>query len=400
MRLKVLIAAALLMYTVVSPGAENDRMRTNITVQERIIDTMLESDTAFSITSKTEGIYISGFGAVFTIEAGDYQDDFSGEFLWETPGIHLKIQSIEKSIQKTQGESEEYNEGIAAHENALKEYNESLKRYREERVKELEEELNRREELKRELKRRMEVLFASLKGYMADYGGALTLPADERLMLRCSFAGYHFIDDSGRDFEIWTTGDELNRLHTGKLKRDKFIEGIEVREISGSEGLPTDIVIMNNILSTVYKDRGEGFIFRSGFGQKDSWATYIPGFGALFLHRQSVDESLMSIISYKLFGVSNELCITMNDDKRADLVEGEGIDLDELQESICDLLVTYIPTLKSVKPGEQVVVVVKFERGLGGVNQQMLIFRVNKEVFQQYRDKEVIRNKIEVVKLN
>lgn len=397
MRFKILMTAALLIYTAISPGAENDKMRAKVIVQERIIDTILKSDTAFSITSETEGIYISGFGAIFTIQAGDYHDDFSGGFLWETPGIYFKIENIERSIIKTQDELEEYNEAAASYDKSSKEYNESLKRYQEERAKELEIELKRREELERELKRRMGALFSRLKEYMTDYGGALTLPADERLMIRGSCESYNPIDDRRRDFEIWTTGGELNKLLSGKLKRDKFIEGIEVRELDGSEGPPTDIEIMNTILATVFEDgERDGFLW-SSFGKRDSWGTYIPGFGALFFQRQKLGWNLLSIISHNLFGSQNNFLIALDDEQAKG--DGKGVNVDELQESISDLLVTYIPTLKSVKPQEQVVVAVKFDRSFDEENHQMLILKVKKKLFQQHRDKGIIRKKIEVVKL-
>ena len=392
MKVKLLIAALIAAIVSCVYGTDMEKMKAKILVQEKIIDTILESDSPFTVASETRGIYITEFGAVFTIQVSE-EEFHSRRMIWELPEIPeipelpdicIEFDEWDSSAVDEQDSLDEYTAHLKQYEIALVKYYDALERTQSENQLALERNINQK----------LDSLFRHLKEYIADYGPALMLPDNERLMLRGSFQSLRLIDDNQWEFEIWAKGADLKKLRSGKLNREDFLELIDYRGLEGEYEIPTDIIIMNTILKSTCKEDYGNFYMWHLIGGEESWGTYIDGFGALFFQSKNTGFSIFTLSGIPN-GIIPSLSITINGEDEEGIKQ---LSAEVVQKNISDLMVTYTPTLKSVKPDEQVVIAVKFDRDIDDEKHRMLIFKVKKNVFDKYTDDNELLKKIEVVK--
>lgn len=395
-----------LMVSISGMAADLEKMRRNIRIQENIINTMLDTDDKLSISGEAEGVYIPGFGAVFNIRANDdgrfinfgggrllhnfyielpeipelpYPDYISRYIDEEIDSEQLKTlkEEVERAEEKLQAvkESEKEIEKrakiLAERANAIEEYNTEIKRTR----------IKDQEEQNKIFQAKIDGLKNILKAYLADYGPALELPDDERLMLRGELETFVPLEDSHYNFEIAVTGKQLNKVKSGGASADAFLKKIEIRNLQDGEDLPSDILIMNNIIKTTFNRRDHGkMIVRITSGINGSWGSYVEGFGAVFFHGYSA-PTIMSLTTPE-FDTGEYSIVVSGEHSKKSQEKSEEMEA-KIEADITELLVTYSPTLKSVKSNENIVVAVKLGDYDRDDMNSMMIFNVKKDEIQK-----------------
>lgn len=363
-----------------SLGMAQGGMQTTVTIQERIIEAFVGSDSVFSLKKKPEGVYIQGLGAVFKVSIG-YQSSFPTVIY--TPKVPGKTQ-VFTPLPEVVDSREDWEEVSALHSANV----------------------NR--------------MVEAFKHYLADYGPALDLPEDEVILLKVAIQGLRSFDDGYRKFQLNTRGGDLKALRSGTQSRVGYLEKIVVSENGRSN--PRDVVIMGNILETAFDPR-EGRGFSPYLDRDESWGTYLPGFGAMFFRKYSTaDYYRLRIYTGELRKYSKELKKASEQlrNVKERLVEGteklekvaelakeaeerKGVTEEkaraDLENKISDLIAAYAATLKSLKAEEQLVVAVKLSPDFESRGGGMLIFRLKKADIDKFRQPLDLRNRIEVIKL-
>ncbi len=409
-------ATIFLLLPLILHAADWERMKTNIRVQEKILNTMFEDSPDFWLMSDAEGIYIPEFGAVFSFRLSDSEENSIDHMFLNFPG--LNIEGSIKSFTKAVEEYDEYlddksdslsNEYSDAEENRQK--LNDLERKIEEQSKKMEEKQRELEELSQKMEQdralknaemeksfhnKIEKLNSLLKEYITDYSPTLNLPAGERILLRGELETMLPIDNNRYTFEF-TTG-----AGKGGLQKDE--SKIIIRKLNNGDELPSDVKIMKNILNTAFEDRNKDrFIFCFGASGDETWSTYIPGFGALFyrsfrlgpmISLRSADPAEPASGGQKKESDITIVVDSWNSDSSS---EKNNEILSNLENEISDLLVVYTPTLKSVKSNESVVIAVKIgDHQTKNQPGTMIIKLPKKAVENAKNDKEV---KDQIVKL-
>lgn len=388
-------------------SGEPAKMNAKIKVQERIIETILETEPTLEFKAEAEGLYLSGFGVVFTVKIEPDRDYFIynfafGEALPALPALpaapevdyERALAEAEKALEKTTRELEKKekeidkaNRTIEIYKSAMKEYvdtfKKNIKRDDEDRVK--------------KLKTRIEGLQENLKDYLADYGPALNLPSREALLIKAQIADIHISAEIPRGYEISVSGADLAKLRAGRTGRESFIKSIRVEMKTGEERLPSDIQIMENILRTTFEEGKRDDYLAKYLDGSRSWAAYFPDYGVVFLQKCDPGHRFISFAPSD--GIEwNECNIIIDEEKGDDRYKKAETAVARMQEDICDKLATYGATLKTVKPEEKVVVVIKFRRAFDRDKHSMLVFSAEKKIFLTYTKPEEIKKRIEVVK--
>ena len=402
----VFCTAIVLAVAVSGIAADLDKMRRNIRIQENIINTMLSTGGELSISGEAEGIYIPGFGAVFNIRSNDdgrfinlqsgrllhdlYIDipdfpdlpylDYTTQYFEEeveTEELKTLKEQVERSeeelqaLKESEKELEKRAKILAERAKAIDEYNAEIKRTR---VKD-------QEEQKKKFQAKIDGLKDVLKTYLADYGPALELPGDERLMLRGELETFMPLEDSHYNFEAAVTGKELGKVRSGETSAEAFRQTIKIRDLKDGEDMPSDVLIMNNIIKTTLNKRDHGrMVVWITSGVKSSWGSYVDGFGAVFFHGYSA-PTIMSLTTPELENGEYSIVVT-GDHSEKSSQKREEMEA-KIEAEITELLVTYSPTLKSVKPDENIVVAVKLGKHDRNDNNSMMIFNVKKDEIQK-----------------
>ena len=489
--MKNLLFAVIIIFllAVSAPALDLQVMQTAVRVQERILDTIIDADTSFRVDTHSEGIYLSGLGAVFSLKISEEFASSLLSILHNFPELQmqLSVNEYEKALkdasdklqdvfddkvdydkiqrrdelknqlnyiqQQRQDTQRKLNDpGISKNETELRRQDLDLKKVEEElsnELKNLEEsvarfeaaiqasqkavrgsasvktetraksssksvagsaasgrefsadkELERRQERLRYFSQNVGRMMEKLKGYIADYGPALNLPPEEMLMLRVEFLSFTITDDALTQYEITAPGNLLSGLRSGKIERAKFIDRLTVRESAGKSSAPSDIVILKNILNTVFEQD-----FRSDFNfrivDKESfWETYIPGYGAVFFRKYNPGAGLVKI---DISG-QDEARIVISGEGKSSISkiisdDSKTKSLPQLQDELTDLMVDYSATLKSLKPGEQVVIALKLVSGISKEKVETLVMKLKKSDIDRYRNSPELKSKIEVVKI-
>ena len=396
-------------------AADLERMRTNIRVQEKIIDTLMGSESDFGLSPTSEGIYIPGFGAVFSISVSDDSEIYTHRLLLdlpEPPFITFETgrtpsRSRDRAIAEFEEERSEIEEKAEEYEREIAELEEPLRdniAKMEKRAKELEKysmELEKKEterlaELQKKFDQKKMDFNNLLIDYIIDYGPTLGLPENETIMLRGVFETYLQIDKSDYSFEITASGKDLEKAKKGLISRSALEKKIEIKDLTESNGIPTDVAIMKNIIKTAFDTKKKGrYIIWSGSSVENSWGSYVDGFGAVFYHRYHQEPTIMSLSThYGDTGGDLDIIVSGGSDEKSE-EDRKELEL-KIEADITDLLVTYTPTLKSVKSDENIVVAVKLGDYDRGNKNSMMIFNVKKDEIgkQKIGGKE---NKINVV---
>jgi len=407
-------------------AADWERMKTNIRVQEKILNTMFEDSPDFWLISEAKGIYIPEFGAVFSFRLSDSEENAANCLLFNFPGLDLQttVRTFTKAVEdyndKFDSDSDtscdvEKDEEISARKlQIIGEKMEKHSQKMEEKARELEE-LSRKLEKQRaeqnaELIKSFHIkvgkLQSELKEYITDYGATLDLPPNERVLLRAGLESMLPIEDSQCNFEISADATDLNRLRKGAITPIDFAKTIRVRELNNGDELPSDIKIMKNILNTAFEDRNKDrFIFCFGSSGEEAWSSYIAGFGALFYRA----FSLGPMISFKTTdsdepaaGKSkkeNDITIFVDSWKSDSAGEKSDKMLCDLEDEISDLLVIYTPTLKSVKSEENIVVAIKIGERQAKNKPNMMIIKIPKKAVEKSKDEKELKNQIVKLKI-
>ena len=397
-------------------GADWERMKTNIRVQEKILNTMFEDSPDFWLMSDAEGIYIPEFGAVFSFRLSDSEENSIDHMFLNFPGLN-----IEGSIKSFTRAVEEYNELLPEESDSLIDvYHDDEKNQR--RLKEIEAKMakhsQKMEEKQRELEeltlkleqeraqqnaemeksfhKKIEKLNFLLKEYITDYSTTMNLPAGERILLRGELETMLPIDNNRYTFEF-TTG----AFKDGQQKEESKII---IRKLNNGDELPSDVKIMKNILNTAFEDRNKDrFIFCLGASGDEAWSTYIPGFGALFYRsfRLGPMVSLRSVDPAKPASggqkKESDITIVVDSWNSDSSLEKNNEIIGNLENEISDLLVVYTPTLKTVKSNESVIIAVKIGDHQTKNQPGTMILKLPKKAVENAKnDKEV---KDQIVKL-
>ena len=418
---KLLWILLALTLSLTSSAADYDKMRTNIRVQEKIIDTMFESTDDFTLLHGAEGIYIPGFGVVISFRVSDSKESMDHnlrDIYFNVPGceyrtfdeaIDLYDQSlllgleeplepdeilegeeiiISEEKKKVKGDIVKIREELKKHTREMTEKSEELRKIREKIAKEREA---KQEELCNEFRGKADKLIKLLRQYIIDYGPAISIPSGERVMLRGEFETFLPLDLRNYNFEMTASGTDLDKLKNGRLSSAKFEDNITVKELKDEKDLPADVKIMNNILKTAFekKTASRYVLWTESFGE-GSWSSYMEGFGALFFHNYSFGHSIL-LNTIGVGPLSNEINIVLN----GDTVDGSKEDwnkrIDKTEAELSELLKIYIPTLKSVKPSESVIVAVKFGGSYDSKKPSMLIIKVKKDDITNTKNRDKIK---------
>jgi|GEM_PF-588422 len=399
-------------------AADWDRMKTNIRVQEKILNAMLEDSPDFWLMSNAEGIYIPEFGAVFSFRLSDREESAIDHMYLNFPGLNIQgtIKSFSQAVEEYELQSEEASDSLLEEyqeeeENQLrlKEIQAKMEKHSkkiEEKQRELDElslkleqeRAQQAKEMEESFHKKVDKLNSLLKEYIADYSPALNLPAGERILLRGELETMLPIDDNRYTFEF-TSGESVEGLKKGESK-------VIIRKLNNGDELPTDIRIMKNILNTAFEDRNKDrFIFCLGASGDEAWSTYIPGFGALFYR----SFSLGSMVSLRSLdpgepakaGSKKESDITIVlDSWDAGSSPEKNLELlNTLEDEISDLLVVYTPTLKSVKLNESVVIAVKVGDFQSKSQPGSMILKLPKKAVDNAKNDKEVKDKIVKLKI-
>ena len=362
------------------PGVDLERMKTNVRVQERILDTIMEEDPFFIASNRTQGIYLEGLGTIFSFSAGSpggfssWGNAFNVVIDGNNFGYSFRNRGNRITILGDDEDTIVDNDDQDSTQTITPE--------------DYEVEVQR--------------LIHDLKAYLRDYGPVMSLPEDEVVLLKVDFQsqGEGFPED--QPYEISVSGRSLSRMQSGKLSEEKFMEEITVYSRDDNATTPSDITIMRNILNTAMTGSREEFYFPSSFAHGNSWETYIPGYGAVFFNDYN---PLPSMIALGYSGLHDYFLLDAledeNNKKEEEDDDEEEMDyLNDLEEDLTELLATYSPTLKSLKSNEQVVVAIRLKEKYTGYDEGILILKLNQEDIQRHRDsQEKLAEMVTIIRL-
>lgn len=414
MKQRIIISSIIILIASSVFALDLEKMQTAVRVQERIIDTLIDSDSSFTVGTNTDGLYLAGFGSIFTITIGEQRIPPFFDESWEIEASQLKvtIEEAERALDKAEAALKSSQKSQEAYEKAVEASKKAIEAYtaRAPRVITitLEERLEQRKKMAEKQAKNVERMVESLKGYLADYGPALRLPADEMALLRVEFEHVGSIDRSCPVYEISASGSDMDRLRSGNLSQKNFVKKISVKKIDKKSSTPSDITIMENILNTAFERKSGSEFYISFFSRDESWGTYIPGFGALFFRRYNPNPN---VYLFEGMGFGGSVNIIMDSEEKEDEeLETEGTThsdkaaeeedaITALEDKIGELMATYAPTLKSLMPSEQMVVAVKLRGRLDEGKRKMLVMKLKKIYIDKYKNSSDLRNKIEVIKM-
>ncbi len=378
-----------------------------IKVQEKIIETMFETEPTARLRAEVEGLYLSGFGVVFTVEIepdhslSTYTIDLDGWVGFSPlppaePAIDYERalekaeQQLQKNLEKLEKERKKAEDARAAaahYKAAVKEYQEALRATLE---KGKDERLDK-------LKMRLEQIPESFKDYLADYAPVLELPNKEALFIKVRIENLRLDEDLPLGYEIVVSGNELKSVKSGRTNREAFIKKISIEPKTETDDEPLDIQIMGKILRTVFEERKRGKYVIEYLDQSKSWASYVPGFGAVFLHKcRSGSDPFYIAAPDKIVGRTTGIIIDSGEDESSEKARES---IARVRDEIMDVMVTYGPTLKSVKPEENVVVAVKFRRAFDREQHSALIMSAKKRLLITNGNADEIKKKIKIHRL-
>jgi len=482
--MKILSYAVSLALLIALPALAVDfaAMQTSLKVQQKILDTIIDSDSAFSVDVNSEGIYLSGLGAVITVKISEewtssfltgfkdypalqeqlsktYAEDALKDAAKKLEDAIKESQTLEKSRPKkeieqqivfVEQEREKIQQKLEEPAPVVEEMELRRKEHELQRVDvELQEELNRLEEsvqvleaaieasknaiivtappapsrsaeaessdevvinLKASVKEKKERsatrtedidrMVAKLKTYMADFGPAIDLDRNEMLLLRTEFTPVGGYGKSEICYEISVSGDDLSKLRTGKMVRDKFLSNIKVETCGAGKTIPKDIVIMKNILNTAFENEINSDYSFHFVNRNDFWESYIPGYGAVFFRKYNPG---LSVIKMSVDDEDNDFVVLSEGKSGESVVIGDKINktgksLSQLENELIELLVNYSQSLKSLQKGENIVVAVKMREGLIKQKERMMVIKLNTADINRYSPQE-LKKRIEVVKI-
>jgi hypothetical protein len=213
-------------------------------------------------------------------------------------------------------------------------------------------------------------------------------------MLRISFEVIG-MDDQFLNYELSISGKDLLNLSGDKSKREDCLKKVVIKRIDLKQSAPPDIVIMKNILDTPFNREKESYFAPVLIESRDSWGSYIPGFGALFCYRM---EPFSRVISLSRKGYAKDYHIFLENqieqEERKEEADFDRIEI--LKSKLLDLMVNYASTLRSLKSGEQFVVVVRLNGEYGTSDEGLLTLKLKKSNIDAIKDQKVLKERIEV----
>lgn len=382
-----------------------------VKIQENILNTIFQDDKSLILSSKVDGTYIPGFGVVFSLSL-NHDGDESIRFLNLSMGKDLAFTAEPPAAPEPpaplepQESSKEDSEKLKEYEASMKEYEKAMKEYsiQVDAIAKVADEINIRlsgkqkekiEENEKKFKEEKDKLSQLLKDYISDYATVIPIPDNENLLIRGNLETFYSIDDNNYEFQITVSGKDLQRVRNNQLSKKELADKIIIREYDEDSTLPIDILIMKNILKTISekKNKGRSVIW---FGEMDSWISYIENIGALYCIKYPEEQAFFIATGLTVPGLDNTYDISVDSKETSDK-EMEAT-ITTIESDIRNLLGVYAPTLKSVKPGENILVAVELSIGFGSED-KTIVFKLPKKAVESARSEEDIKNKIEIIRL-
>lgn len=365
-------------------AAANDQIYKNIRVQEKILNTILEDETDFSVENDIKGLYLEGLGAIFTVNVSDDYNaliNFNGfnnfNMKFSENAFAFDLDDFDMSWVTNEHDDDEKSE-----EDEDEDRNDD------------DESLVSKEESEKEQQENIEEFHNLIKNYMSDYGPLIDIPESEIMMIKIKMESSIFNNDKDEEYEYSVSGKNLNKSRKGKLDREKLFKSINRKDALNSGKSQRDIKIMRNILNTVISPESTASMVNI-FSGNGSWETYIPGYGAIFF--DDISSGLHFFADSGVWTSHGRNTIIIDDEGHHD---SDSKDHANLEEDVSELMASYATTLKSLKKGEDLVVAIKMNDDSDEDDPGLIILKLNKSDIDKYSNSvEELQGKIKVTKI-
>ncbi|MBT3252200.1 MAG: hypothetical protein HN729_07215 [Candidatus Marinimicrobia bacterium] len=379
----ITIIISLLVATSMISAAASDQIYKNIRVQEKILNTILEDETDYSVENDIKGLYLEGLGAIFTVNVSEGYEahfNFNGfnnfNMKFSENIFALDMDDFDMSWVSEEDEDDEEDDDEEDEKDSNDEPQVS------------------KEDLEKERQEKLEEFHDLIKNYISDYGPLIDIPESEIMIIKVKMENSIFNTDNDEEYEYSVSGKNLSKSRKGKLDRKKLYQSIDRKNAEDSGNSQRDIKIMRNILNTVISPETNGSMVNilSGNG---SWETYIPGYGVVFF--DDVSTGLHFFADTGIWTSSGHNTIIIDDDGHH---ESKGENHKDLEADVSELMASYATTLKSLKNDENMVVALKMDDDSDEDEPGLIILKLNKSDIDKYSNSvEDLKSKINVTKI-
>jgi hypothetical protein len=380
-KISITIIISILVASSIISAAASDQIYKNIRVQEKILNTILEDETDYSVENDIRGLYLEGLGAIFTVNvSGGYEAHFNFN------GFNNFNMKFSENIFAL--DMDDFDMSWVSDEDEENEEEED-----DEKGNDDEPHVSK-EDLEKERQEKLEDFHNLIKNYISDYGPLIDIPESEKMIVKIKMENSIFNTANDEEYEYSVSGKNLSKSRKGKLDRKKLYQSIDRKNTEDSGNSQRDIKIMRNILNTVISPETSGNMvnFLSGNG---SWETYIPGYGVVFF--DDVSSGLHFFADTDIWTTSGRNTIVIDDDGHHD---SKGDNHNNMEADVSELMASYATTLKSLKKDENMVVALKMDDDPDEDEPGLIILKLNKTDIDKYSNSvEDLKSKINITKI-